>query len=272
LNNLDENTIIGNGSFAGFNTANFFGQARPTPARTTRITVPGPDEVIDTFRRALYLLTDADDNPRFAPETVDEGIITEAMLLLFDAYSDEPSAHLSTLISGKIIINGNVDGTSVLYPNPVDSIVRANSRYRAGAIPVNATFAAFSETPIYLYPRVPQLLRNHSLVSFLYNATDVWLPNFRTAIAGDLPALNFARYDNVDGTIPSSNLVRTRDSNQSRDNVDPTVHLWSSYRYMTTRDRPTSRTVFMYASLEPIFGSRSSYMQTFPLPQLLPMQ
>lgn len=253
------------GSFSAFCQVANFALPRPDNARTFEIPVPEDENII---LGSLYLVQPTEKRSELEPITADEELHNEGMNLLFDAYDDEPSAHYSTIISGKLIQNSNIDGQILPLPNPIDSLVRTNSRYLAGAVPLKHITPEFDVLPIYLYPRYPRSTRAQSMFSLLFNASQAWMPIFMQHITGPPNLTAFQANNGADGIIPTSNIVSTSDHRKVKD-VGKQVLLWSSYRHRSSTERPTEDSVFYYATLELIFGTRSSLMQTYNLHQLL---
>jgi hypothetical protein len=253
------------GNFNHFCEVAEFG--RPRPDNTGKITVPFPEDV-KTIRPELYLVQPEDKRSGFEPVTADEELHTEGMNLLFDAYDDEPSAHYSTVISGKIIQNSNVDGQVLPLPNPSDPLPKTNSRYLSGSINLRHIVPEFNEATMYLYPRYPRHGRVESMTSLLYNCKQVWLPRFMQHITAIPNLASFHLHDGADGAIPTTNVVATPDHTKPQD-IGKQVLLWSSFRYRRGSDRPSEDTVFFYVTLEHLFGTRSSIMQSYNLHQLL---
>jgi hypothetical protein len=241
--------------------------ARPRPDNHGKIVLPYPEDT-STIKSELYLIQSEDRRSGFEPVTADEELHTEGMNLLFDPYDDEPSAHYSTVLSGKLIQNSNVDGQVLPLPNPTDPLPKTNSRYLTGAICVKNIVPEFNETAVFLYPRYPRHGRIESMTSLLYNCKQVWIPRFMQHLSSIPTLASFNLNDGADGIIPTTNVVSTPDHRSPSDNGKQ-VLLWSSYRNRRGSDRPTEDTVFFYATLEHFFGTRSSLMQTYNLHQLL---
>lgn len=253
------------GTFSQFcEAANF---AQPRPKNSEKIELPYPEDP-STIIPGLYLVNESEGKSNFEPVTADEELHVEGMNLLFDPYDDEPSAHYSTIISGKLIQNGNIDGQVLILPNPSDALPKTNSRYLQGAVCIKHIVPEFQAQVIYLYPRFPRRGRMESTMSLLFNAGQVWIPRFSRKISAP-PSLN-SFYENkyADGVIPVTNVIATPDTNKPKD-IGKDVILWSSYRHRRGSDRPTENTVFFYATLELFYGTRSSMMQTYNLHQLL---
>jgi len=253
------------GNFTQFCEAAKF--AQPRPSNSEKIEIPFPEDT-STIIAGLYLVAPTEGKSTFDPVTADEELHVEGMNLLFDPYDDEPSAHYSTIISGKLIQNSNIDGQVLILPNPIDALPKTNSRYLSGAVCLKHIAPEFQDFAIYLYPRFPRRGRNESLMSLLFNAGQVWLPRFSRKISAPPSLTSFYENKFADGVVPSSNVIATGNTSKPKDSGKDVI-LWSSYRYRRGSDRPTENTVFYYATLELLFGTRSSMMQTYNLHQLL---
>nr|WUV41263.1 putative capsid protein [Cordyceps militaris partitivirus 1] len=267
LMDVNEETNLRSGSFRRF--CESVGFCKPPPNNVDTIQVPYPEEA-SVIKRDYYLVSETNKESKLTALTPEEEIFLEPMVLLFDPYDDEASAHYSTLISGKVIENQNVDGSLLRLPNPDDSLSRNNSRNLLGALPLTSIIPQFSSIDYSLYPRIPRPNRAESLLAVLWNSGQIWLPFLNRTITR-YPSLSmFALNEGVNGTRPSANIVAVND-HRSHTSVDEQVMLWSSYRFRLNSERPSVQNVFMYATLEPIFGTRSSLMQTYPLHMLLPL-
>ncbi|AAU26068.1 coat protein [Ceratocystis resinifera virus 1] len=268
LTDLDETSVLKPGNFTNFCKAVGFcpPQVNPLPKK---ITLPYPPGV--EAHPSLYLVTETDAESPLKPILPSYEDHVEGQILLFDPYDDEPSAHFSTLISGKLIENGNVDGITIFLPSPSSSIAAVNSRNLQGAIPMSRIQPSFDVMNFQQSPRSHAPPNRMFTMSVLYDAANIWLPYFNRTMYSALPILPYTANRNADGLIPSTNLVVTSSKTVSSSSSSPDVNLWWSYRYQPTNERPTTHTVYMYATLEPFFGSRSSYLQSYQLQVLLPI-
>lgn len=265
IKNVDSETNTKSGNFANFCKVAKFGL--PRPDNTKKVKLPFPDDVT-VIRPELYLVQSEDEPSSLQPVTADEELHTEGMNLLFDPYDDEPSAHYSTVLSGKLIQNSNIDGQVLQLPDPISPLPKTNSRYLNGAVCVSHIVPEFSNSTVYLYPRYPQNGSSEPQVSILYNMRSIWIPKFMRNISS-LPSLrSFTENRGADGIIPTVNFVANAHHTKPTE-LDKQVLLWSSYRHRRGSDRPTEDTVYFYATLELLFGTRSSMMQTYNLHQLL---
>jgi hypothetical protein len=253
------------GNFSSFCEVAKFGQ--PRPENTGKVKLPYPDDA-SKIKPELYLVQPEDKRSSLEPTTADEELHTEGMNLLFDGYDDEPSAHYSTIISGKLIQNSNVDGQVLPLPNPSDPLPKTNSRYLNGAVCLKSITPEFNEATVFLYPRIPRHGRSESMTTLLFNAAQIWIPRFMQNLTRTPSLGYFHGHEGVDGIVPTTNVVTTPDHRKPRD-VEKQVLLWSSYRFRRGSERPSEDTVYFYATLEHFFGTRSSIMQTYNLHQLL---
>nr|QHD64808.1 coat protein [Plasmopara viticola lesion associated Partitivirus 5] len=222
----------------------------------------------NTINGEFYMVEENGRDTALEPSLANEELHTESMSFLFDPYDDESSAHYSTTFSGKIIQNSNIDGQVLGLPNPDNGLARTNSRYLNGAVLLDHVKPEFDMQEFRLFPRYPQLFKIEASLSLLYNAREVWIPRFKQKLHQQPVLSSFSWNYGVDETVPATNAVMTSSSSNGAA-TRKQVTLWSSYRYMSTTERPISETVYYYATLEILFGTRSSIMQTYPLHQLL---
>lgn len=268
LKDLDESSVLKPGNFMNFCKAvDFCPTQFSNPSK--KLTLPYPPGV--EAHPSLYLVAEKESESPLKPILPSYEDHVEGQILLFDPYDDEPSAHFSTLISGKLIENGNVDGITIFLPSPSSSISAVNSRNLQGAIPLCRIQATFAGYIFQQYPRSHAPSNRMFTMSILYDAANIWLPYFNRVMYSALPILPFTANRNADGLIPSTNLVVTSRKTVAATAFAPDVSLWSSYRYQPTNERPTPQNVYMYATLEPFFGSKSSYLQSYQLQVLLPI-
>lgn len=267
LMDIEEDTRLSTGSFQNFCLS--VGFCKPPPTNTAQIPVPYPEDP-SLIKSDFYLVSSDDRKTKLRSIDPEEELHLEGMVLLFDPYDDEPSAHYSTVISGKLIENDNVDGMAFTLPNPSDALVRTNSRLLHGAISLKHIKPQFSGVDFILYPRIPRTSKGQSSLAILWNSSQIWLPMLNRAITA-FPSLSpFASNLGVDGTHPATNIVTMKD-HRKPNRFEEQVNLWSSFRYRHTSERPSTSTVMYFSTLELLFGTRSSMMQTYSIQQLLPL-
>ncbi|AAA61830.1 ORF; putative [Atkinsonella hypoxylon virus] len=263
LDDLKEKSKQGN--FSQFCEVAKFGLPRKENSESYTFKFPKDASTIDT---AFYLIQENGRSSVLDPTTADEELHTEGMNLLFDPYDDESSAHYATVLSGKLIQNSNIDGETLLLPDPTTGLARTNSRYLQGSVLIRNVLPEFDQHEIRLFPRYPQISRLSASLTLLFNMRQVWIPRFKQKVDEQPKLSNFSWNEGCDGTVPSLNVV-TAESSTNGPAAEQQVILWSSYRHVSNSDRPTVDTVYYYSTLELLFGTRSSMMQTYNLHQLL---
>lgn len=191
-------------------------------------------------------------------------------VLLFDAYENEPSAHNFTLMSGKTIQNVNVDGIVLPLPNKDIALALNNSRNCSGSVRLDQITPEFSDSEFPIIDRSPHIQAHPVPIALVYNCVQVWLPTFPTNVIGHPHLLPFAKRIYSTAARVTSNVVTSISRHERNPLLLRQVQLWSSYRYMTNSERPSVTTVYMYSTLEHIFGTQSSLIHSPILYDLLP--
>jgi len=253
------------GSFNQFCRVAKFGLKRQKNSEAYSLKFPDAPETIDLN---YYLVQENGRESKLEPQTADEELHTEGANLLFDPYDDESSAHYATVMSGKLIQNSNIDGETLLLPDPDSGLARINSRYLQGSVSLTNVKPEFDGQEFRLFPRFPQVSRLQASLTLLFNMRQVWIPRFKQKVDRQPVLSNLSWNEGCDGTVPATNAIPSK--LQSDGYVsEQHVILWSSYRHNSNSDRPTVGSVYYYSTLELLFGTRSSIMQTYNLHQLL---
>lgn len=120
--NFDPTVNTPNGNFRDLCNVIHFG-TRANPSAPEAVPYPANHALVDAN---LYPVKNIDHDTAVLSTPPDEDFHSHSEVLLFDPYDDEPSAHLYTLFSGKLISNKNVDAQALPLPKPSIALSKKN--------------------------------------------------------------------------------------------------------------------------------------------------
>lgn len=156
----------------------------------------------------------------------------ERPVLLFYPYTDDPSCHYNTMISGKVFAAGNVDGFCYGMLNPYGVLTWNNSRVLSSGVSSSDIIPEFTTSVVPLYSIIPHHPTDWTVISFLFDLTAPWIPRFPTAIRNPVPCFPFVSNTDANGYNHTTNIVENSHRYSNINYTDRQVVLWSRYRVM----------------------------------------
>jgi len=230
----------------------------PAPVLTGTIAYPTD---IGTTPQALILMTDVNADPDAYPVeflTFDGKIHVSPQVLYFQPYDVSPSALAHTITLGLKIESSEIDGITIPTEHPTQSLSDNNSLLLQSAIRLDKVYATNMVTPpTVIRKRSPIDSSNQSLGISIGNMSLNVMPSFvktqvPTAFPAALPGFTkVAQHTNPDYAF---NYAASKALNPATIPKD-SIHLWSSYRFVSKLKKPTASEKFMFSSFRPIYGT-----------------
>lgn len=189
---------------------------------------------------------------------------------LFDPYETSISKLLFTVISGLKIESFEIDSVSVPLPNSDLALSTENSFFLQSALPLSAVHDANDPICGIIARKITSSINQP--VSFgLYDLTLNNLRPMARNSPGAVPA-NRAPFTKTD--VPTNDLIDVFSHFGFNIGTSPPIgikkfHLWSSYRYIHSRNGDLNDRIFMLSTLRSIYGTNPTFVETKYPPTLI---
>jgi len=229
----------------------------PTPLTGT---IPYPADLGNT-PVTLLLMTDVDADPTTSPVSFlkfDGKIHVSPQVLYFQPYDVSPSALAHTITLGIKIESSEIDGITVPTEHPTQSLSDNNSMLLQSAIRLDKVHATNMTTPPTVIRTRENLdSQNQPLGLAISNMSINVLPSFvKTQVSTAFPTTlpGFTKVVQHTNPLYAYNYAASK-ALKPATVPDNSIHLWSSYRYVSKLKKPTSSQKFMLSSFRPIYGT-----------------
>jgi hypothetical protein len=188
--------------------------------------------------------------------------------LYFDPSERNASAHFSTIISGVLIENGDIDGIAIPVPDPRSTPAANNSQYHQGAIQLRYLRRPLRHDRLDAIRRERQYVEKQGITILLYNFAQSTVPRLVNNVAGQIARLAGPQMlEYVGETGRAFNVFGRKTC------TNPTVELkmyyfWGSYRIVECESHPDNYTaplqlpkeISMFSTLRHLYGLDPSVM------------
>jgi len=239
--------------------------------------IPYPQDPA-TIRLGLYLVRDRPYDPRRSPLNYvlfDPRSHVRPDVLYFQPYDLAPSSLAFTVALGIKIEVAEIDGLTIPTENPNASLIENNSQIRQASLPVSRI------RPILFDQDTAERIVDRVILDYVYQSIGLAFRNMaRNVLAyfdnrnvndpgNDITPAGYTREERHDNHLKSFTYTGFRTDEDPSFPADY-VYLWSSYRWINTRRRPSPEQIYFYFSFRGVYGTNVTLSSTRNPVLLLP--
>lgn len=234
---------------------------------TTAILQPAANLITTMFYLSRDTAYDATRDPiKYLQFNEDQDVTPES--LYFDPFEKNASAHFTTIISGVLIENGEIDGIAIPTADPRSTPAANNSQFHQGAIQLHHLRRPLRHDYLDVVKRDRQFANKQGITILLYNYAVSTVPRFTNIVSGYITALiGPTELTHVGETSRGFNVFGRKTCENSTF-VTNDLYFWSSYRLVECETHSDSYAapiqdiakISMFPTLRHLFGLDPSNM------------